>query len=48
MPTISGELKQLAHPTGGGFVTSRTDHTDGTLHLFIVQESHGIPADSHR
>jgi hypothetical protein len=30
MPTISGELKQLAHPTGGGFVTTRSDYTDGT------------------
>jgi hypothetical protein len=30
MPTLCGELKQLATPTGGGYTTTRTDYTDGT------------------
>src|SRR5262245_23085934 len=30
MPVYQGQLKQMADPVGGGYVTTRTDYTDGT------------------
>ena len=30
MPLLCGELKQLARPSGGGHIVTRTDYSDGT------------------
>jgi hypothetical protein len=30
MPVYRGELKQIANPEGGGYITTRTDYSDGS------------------
>ena len=42
MPTISGELKQFAHPTGGGVITAyRFRNAYKETKSLIRETSHG-------